>query len=184
MSDPWTVGRPAECVRAAVRPRVLNATYNNPVRCYLLDSVVWSRWMHYDGTHNRVVPCCRTPDCAYCPDPTARVNGYIAAFSHELNKPGILYVSDLALADLARITSEYTDSRGLQVETYRKDKRSASPMHCRYLGCTNPKNLPPSFDPRALLERMWGFNPAHITPSSAADAGDRSARRADRKADA
>lgn len=158
MSDPWIAGIPPRAERAAARIDVLTPTYWRPVSGTILAPQVWTRWKHFHTESKRPYPC---PSPGTCPACVAGLityaTGFLCCCSVQSNRPAILQLSDLALADLEIYCAHAPLSRGLQIKTTRQDTRSNAKMHAEILGRDAREYLPAAFDPRPTLERMWGL---------------------------
>lgn len=181
MSGDWIRGIPEGRSSGARLPRVRAAAWEQPVVCCLLSDDAWCRFMHYDCEAGRTVPCAGKDTCEYCPDPTTRAGGYVAALEGRARTKVICYFTDSALDALNALAQEHGHLRGLVVKTERADRRPCARMDVTFLSVVPADTLPAEFDPRPSLERMWGWSLRSIRAQRLGGGADDGARPRRRK---
>lgn len=169
MKIPWVEGFPDRGTLAGAYPKLARPVWGHPVRMVLLGGPLWSIWSHYDQAADRTAPCSGEGQCAYCPDPGRRADGYLAAFDREEGRRRVVHLTDSGLAQFERATAQTSDYRGLLIEVSRADRRRMARQVVKLLGLTATGSLPPWFDVRPFVGRAFGM--VHWEVEKVQDAG-------------
>lgn len=171
MSIPWIEGYPADAPARRDYPLLWRPNVATPVKAVLLGGKLYCCLCHYDRTIGHNVPCLGEGRCRYCPDAGIRPEGYLPAFDPLTRRKRVLVMTDSATAGFQRATFQRPDWRGAIVELKRMDGRRNARVGCRIVGEAAVNALPPAFDVRAALERVWGlYASAALVPGEIAPA--------------
>lgn len=164
MSSPWIEGLPPRVERIAPRIDVCTPTFYNPVEATTLTDRFYCRWKHFDIDTKRPFPCPGHADCKSCRAGLVKYpTAWIACCSTRSFRPMIMQLSDAALGELEEYARTTPLTRGLILQTTRQDRRKNAKMHARVVGRDPRETLPPEYDPRPTLERMFGEAQARLT---------------------
>ncbi len=163
MTDPWEEGFPARPTATGPRIDVWTPTFARPIRATILSARLFTRKKHFDTTSRKPFVCTGREVCPYCvADCPSYLTGFMACCRTGTRVLGVLQLSESALEALRPYHNRHPVQRGLEVMTGRADARGNARMTLDVLGLLDPRDLPEPFDPRPVLERVWGMAVARL----------------------
>lgn len=149
-------GPPAEVERPLfyqlVRPRI-----GETVSTVIISETLLGCYQHYDGSNT--IPCVgRDQGCLPC---AAGMNwrwyGYFGVYLPWNGKLGILQITRGAYDTCPAVQGTNVPFRGHYLKAWRRGRSVNSPLSIELGKRIDPKGLPPEFDVKGALLRLWGI---------------------------